>query len=286
MNYFNKLPIITYDNRVAVNILSRSKLSDQTKADSRVFLPYTLSDGDRMDMVSQAYYGNPGYTWLIWYANEIVDPYYETTLSEIDLEDYIISKYGSIETSQRKVAFYRTNGYADDRRISISQYSNLAAIANTSGDQMYWEPVLDYLGNIKEYKRKNELQVVSTNKIVNLNINNVTGTFKVGEEVQYTGTNYGFCTYASNTQLTLNNITGTFLGGNVILGKESNARATVTANNTVIANTQAYTDSQYWEAVSFYDYEVEENEKKKEILLLDSRYTTQVEQDLKRTMSR
>jgi hypothetical protein len=29
MNYFNKLPIITYDNKVAVNILARAKLSDQ-----------------------------------------------------------------------------------------------------------------------------------------------------------------------------------------------------------------------------------------------------------------
>jgi hypothetical protein len=119
-----------------------------------------------------------------------------------------------------------------------------------------------------------------------LNIASVTGTFKVGEEVQYTGTNYGFCTYASNTQLTLNNITGVFLGNNVIVGKESNARATVTSNNTVITTTEAHDDASYWEAVSFYDYEVEENEKKKEILLLDSRYTTQAEQELKRTMSR
>jgi hypothetical protein len=281
MNYFNKLPIITYDNKVAVNILARSKLSDQTKSDSKVFLPYTLSDGDRMDMVSQAYYGNPGYTWLIWYANETIDPYYETTLSEIDLQDYIITKYGSIAAAQRKIAFYRTNGHVDDRTISISQYNNLPI-----GEQKYWEPTLDYLANIKEYKRKNEPQVVSTNRIGSLNITNATGTFKVGEEVQYTGTNYGFCTYASNTQLTINNITGTFVSNTTIVGKESNTHATVVTANNTVATTLAYDQPLYWEAVSFYEYEVEENEKKKEILLLDSRYTTQVEQDLKRTMSR
>jgi hypothetical protein len=290
MNYFNKLPIITYDNKVAVNILARAKLSDQTKSDSKVFLPYTLSDGDRMDMVSQAYYGNPGYTWLIWYANETIDPYYETTLSEIDLQDYIITKYGSIETSQRKIAFYRTNGHVDDRTISVSQYTELANsvnanTTNTMGQQKYWDATLDYLGNVKEYIRKNEPQELSTNRIVNLNISNVMGNFKVGEEVQYTGTNYGFCTYASNTQLTINNTTGTFLINTTIVGRESNASATVTANNT-IATTQAYDQPQYWEAVSFYDYEVEQNEKKKEILLLDSRYTTQIEQELKRTMAR
>ena len=281
MNYFNKLPIITYDNKVAVNILSRSKLSDQTKGDSKVFLPYTLSDGDRMDMVSQAYYGNPGYTWLIWYANEIIDPYYETTLSEIDLEDYIISKYGSIDISQRKVAFYRTNGHIDDRTLSLSAYSNLPY-----GEQKYWEPVLDYLANVKEYKRKNEPQEVSTNRIGILNVSNVTGTFKVGEEVQYTGTNYGFCTYFSNTEITVNNITGSFLANTTVMGKESNAHATIVSCNNAISTTQAYDQPLYWEAVSFYDYEVEENEKKKEIFLLDSRYTTQIEQELKRTMAR
>jgi hypothetical protein len=155
MNYFNKLPTITYDNNVAVNILARARLSDQTKGDRRLFLPYTLSDGDRIDMISQAYYGNPGYTWLIWFANETVDPYYETSLSEIDLEDYLISKYGSIELAQRKVAFYRTNGSTDTRTLSKVEYEGLPA-----GHQKYWEPVLDYLLNIKEYRRKDEPQEV------------------------------------------------------------------------------------------------------------------------------
>ena len=281
MNYFNKLPTITYDNHVAVNILARSKLSDQTKGDSRIFLPYTLSDGDRIDMVSQAYYGSPGYTWLIWFANETVDPYYEVPLSEIDLEDYIIIKYGSIEQAQRKVALYRTNGNSDDRILTKQQYETLPY-----GEQKYWEPRLDYLLNIKEYKRKDEPQEVSTNRIGIIDITNANGIFKVGEEIQYTGTNYGFCTYTSNTQLTVNNITGAFVANTTIIGKESGAQATVTVCNNTINTTLAYDQTQYWEAVSFYDYEIEENEKKKEILLMDVRYTTQAEQELKRTMAR
>lgn len=280
MNYFNKLPTITYDNKVAVNILARSKLSDQTKGDRRLFLPYTTSDGDRADMISQSYYDNPGYTWLIWFANETIDPYYEMSLSELDLQDYIIAKYGSTELAQRKIAFYRTNGNTDDRVLTKQQYENLPY-----GEQKYWEPVLDYLLNVKEYKRKDEPQEVSTNRIGSINITNLTGQFKIGEEVQYTGTNYGFCTYASNTALTVNNITGAFEVNTTIIGKESGAQATVVACNNAISTTQAYDQSQYWEAVSFYDYEIEENERKKEILLMDVRYATQAEQELKRTMS-
>lgn len=281
MNYFNKLPTIIYDNNVAVNILARAKLSDQTKSDSRLFLPYTLTDGDRMDMVSQAYYGKPGYTWLIWFANETIDPYYETSLSEIDLEDYLISKYGSLELSQRKIAFYRTSGNTDTRTLTKVEYESLPY-----GHQKYWEPVLDYLLNIREYKRKDEPQEVSTNRIGSITITGLTGVFKVGEEVQYTGTNYGFCTYSSNTALAVNNITGQFVANTTIIGKESGASATIVACNNAITTTLANDDPLYWEAVTFYDYEIEQNEKKKEILLIDSRYTIQAEQELKRTMSR
>lgn len=280
MNYFNKLPTITYDNKVAVNILARAKLSDQTKGDRRLFLPYTTTDGDRVDMISQAYYGNPGYSWLIWFANETVDPYYEMSLSELDLQDYIISKYGSIELSQRKIAFYRTNGKSDTRVLTPLQYSALPY-----GEQKYWEPVLDYLLNIKEYRRKDEPQEVATNRIGSIDITGLTGQFKIGEEVQYTGTNYGFCTFASNTVITVNNITGAFEANTTIIGKESGAQATVVACNNAISTTQAYDQSQYWEAVTFYDYEIEQNEIKKEILLMDNRYTTQTEQQLKRTLN-
>lgn len=281
MNYFNKLPTVTYDNKIAVNILARAKLSDQTKGDSRLFLPYTMSDGDRVDTLSQAYYDNPGYTWLIWFANETVDPYYGMPLSEIDLEDYIIQKYGSTELSQRKVKFYRTNGRVDDRTLSKNEYAGLP-----NGEQKYWEPVLDYLLNVKEYKRKDEPQEITTNRIGSIDISSVTGQFKVGEEVQYTGTNYGFCTFVSNTQLTVNNITGNFVVGTVIIGKESGARATVAACNNAISTTLAYEQPLYWEAVTYFDYELEENEKRKEILLMDVRYTTQAEQELKRTLNR
>lgn len=279
MNYFNKLPTINYNKNVAVNLLARAKLSDQIKGDRTAFLPYTVSDGDRVDLLSQAYYNNPGYSWLVWFSNEVVDPYYDMPLSELDLQDYIITKYGSTELAQRKIIHYRTNGKTDDSVLTIQQYESLPY-----GEQKYWEPVLDYLFNVKQYKRKNDGQVVSTNRLASIDISGLSGQFKIGEEVQYNGTNYGFCTYASNTAITVNNITGQFTVSTTVTGKESGATAAVTACNNAISTTQAYDQSLYWEAVSYYDYELEENEKKKEILLLDNRYATQVEQDLKRIM--
>jgi hypothetical protein len=280
MNYFDKLPTITYDNKIAVNILARAQLSDSIKNNATVYLPYTMDDGDRVDLVSRAYYGSPGYSWLVWFSNEVVDPYYDLVVPDLDLDELIVSKYSSIELAQRKIAFYRTNGITrSEDRITIAEYNSL-----TNNRQKYWEPILDYLFNVKEYKRVSYAQTINTNRIGSITFANATGQFKVGEEIQYNSTNYAFCTYASDTELTVQHITGEFTADTIITGKESGATATIVTCNNAISTTLAYTDSLYWEAVSYYDFEKEENEKKREVYLVDSRLRNQIEQDLKRVM--
>lgn len=279
MNYFNKLPTIVYDNSVAVNILARAKLSDNVKGDRNALLPYTLSDGDRMDLVSHAYYGDPGYSWLVWFSNETVDPYYDMPLTDVDFNDYITTKYGSVPLAQRKIAFYRTNGNSDDSKISIAEFNNL-----TNGRQKYWAPDLDYLLNLKGYVRNTDIQTINTNRIGTLTLSTVVGTFKIGEEIQQSGTVYAFSTYVSNNELTVQHINGDFTVDSTIRGVESGATATIASRNNAVTSTLAYTDSTYWEPVTFYDFELQQNQQKREILLLDSRYRNQVEQDLKRSM--
>lgn len=280
MNYFNKLPLINYNNNIAVNLLARAKLSDNIKTNKSVLLPYTMADSDRADVLSRAYYGTSGYSWLVWFSNEVVDPYYDLPLSENDLLSFISTKYGSLELAQRKIKHYRTNGSNDDTVLSTSEYNSLP-----QGKQKYWEPVLDYLFNIKNYKRKSDEQIVNTNRIGSITYTNLNGIFKIGEEIQYNGTNYGFCTSIENNTISVNNMTGQFTANTTITGKESNATATIVNCNNAVITTIAYTDQRYWEPLSYFDYEVEENEKKKEILLVDARYRTQIEQDLKRTLN-
>jgi len=282
MNYFNKLPSISYNNTIAVNIMSRAKLSDNTKGNSGVFLPYTLEDGDRVDMLSRAYYGEPGYTWLVWMSNEVVDPYYDMALSDYDVMELIKIKYGSAELAQRKIAFYRTNGDTNPRlpkEISVAEFNNL-----TEGRQKYWSPVLDYLLNVRAYERNKDPQIINTNRIASATISNIVGQFKIGEEIQRNGTNYGFATYVSATDITMQHMTGEFEAGVTVTGKESGATATIVSCNNSVSVTPAVIDNAYWDAVSFFDYEIEENQRKREVLLVDSRYKSQVEQELRRTL--
>jgi hypothetical protein len=278
MNYFNKIPTIIYDGQVAKNLLARAKLSDKTMKNKGTFYPYTMDDTDRADTISQHYYEKPGYTWLIWMANNVIDPYYSLALTEDDFNNYIISKYGSQAKAMRKIAFYRTK-FNSETRISSSQFSELIPRF-----MKYYEPVLDAYGVILEYRRKVDKDITNTNKIITLTLSSVTGQLTVGEEVQVDGTNYAFVTLVDGNTISCQHVNGTFASGNTITAKESGITATVVSATTII-ETIAFTDAAYWEAISYYDYERELNEDKKEVNLLDARYKSQAESELKRLMS-
>lgn len=278
MNYFDKIPTINYGGYDAKNLLVRSKLSDRTKANKTSFYPYTMDESDRVDLLSDNYYDNPGYTWLIWFANEIVDPYYDMPLSYDDFTKYIVSKYGSFETAQRKIKYYRSNWYTDETRLTPAQYSNL-----TPAFQKYYQPIVNVDYTPTAYIRKKEDTIVSTNRVVTLSIANTVGQFTIGEEITVNGNNYGFVTFANTTAVTCQHITGGFVTTNTITGQESAATATVTGVANV-ATTIAALEPTYWTAVSFYDYEEELNASKKEIVLLDVRYKNQADAELKRSM--
>jgi hypothetical protein len=282
MNFFNKLPTINYNGNIARNIMARAKLSDSAKANSRLFYPYTTSGEERVDNLSQQYYGSPGYTWLIWFANETIDPYYGMALNEYDLEQYIITKYGSTSLAQRKISHYKVNWSDASSGITVDLYNSL-----NNGDQKYWEPILDYNLNVRGYRRKQEDQILNTNRVGALNIVANTAAFKIGEEVCDINNSaiYGFITYSDDTSITAQHLQGNFNAGSIVIGKESGAQATVTFANNFVATTSAFTEAKYWSPVTYYEYEVEENEKKKEIQLVDAMQKNIAEQELIRVMS-
>ena len=108
--YFDKFPLVSYSNNVAKNILARVDFTSQTRNDINANFDYVLQDGlSRPDMVSQAYYNSPWYDWVLYINNNVKDPYYDYYVSEENLNEYIISKYGSLESARRRIVHYRNN---------------------------------------------------------------------------------------------------------------------------------------------------------------------------------
>lgn len=105
--YFNKFPLIRYNDQQAINLLTRVTLRSDLLQEQTIYLPLTIQEGERADMVAYDYYGDSHYDWLIHYANNDIDPYYDYPLNQTNFENYIKKKYGSLADALSTVAFYQ-----------------------------------------------------------------------------------------------------------------------------------------------------------------------------------
>lgn len=93
--YFTYFPIIDYQGKEVRNITRRSKIRDDILGDPFIYLPYTITDGEKPETVAQLYYGSVDDTWLVLLANNMTDPYYDWPMSDEEFDQYFIDKYAS-----------------------------------------------------------------------------------------------------------------------------------------------------------------------------------------------
>jgi len=76
-NFFKHYPTVSYSNTTVKNLLAKVAFQRDNDANYYTYNPYTIVEGDRADTLAYLYYGDPGYDWVIYYANMIVDPYFD-----------------------------------------------------------------------------------------------------------------------------------------------------------------------------------------------------------------
>lgn len=289
MKYFDKLPLINYNGKVSRNILSRAQLTPETRNNTSVFYPYTMEEADRADTLSYLYYDNSDYMWLIWMANNVVDPYHDLPLSENDFTSFIANKYGSMNEAAQQIKYWRNEWAGDESILTPAQYQALeVSYDEQTGKRVnkkkYYDPVLDIYFNISGYKRKQVDWLCSTNKTVTFQAT-VTGTPVVGERVSVNSNNFGYVVNVDGTTVILQHIIGSFALGNTLTGSKSGA--TINITNTPYVQTNIPDEEiMYWNPVSMLDYERLINDKKKELTLVDARYKQVVADELARVMNR
>lgn len=286
--YFDKFQTIRYANNIAVNITERAAILNKTFNNPYVFYPYDVSENERPDQISDKYYNDQYKSWMIYFSNQIVDPYYQWYMSDTEFNNYLFAKYNAdIFTLQDKVQFYRNNWYDNETPISVSTYY---AMANTL--HRYWEPVYNGSGAIIGYSRTKDDLVINTNFIVNITLASAQ-TFTNNEivTINFDGSHIGrgqVLHTGNSTSLSLQHMFGSFVtnsdvvitGSSYVYGTESQANVIFTGITTV-ANNLSLDDIPYFSAVSIYDYEREQNEQNKSIKLLDSRFSAQAASELK-----
>tara|TARA_A100000164_G_C21817677_1_gene728714 strand:+ start:27 stop:602 length:576 start_codon:yes stop_codon:yes gene_type:complete len=112
--YFTNLPIITYDldrkkpstEYLAVDIFRRNFVREQVLSNVISYYPYQVQEGERPDTLAHMYYGSVDFMWLIFYANDIFDPYYDWPFFGSQFQEFVKNKYGSILSAQNTVHHY------------------------------------------------------------------------------------------------------------------------------------------------------------------------------------
>jgi hypothetical protein len=284
-NYFNKFPNTIYNDKECVDITRRVSIGDNQTRKTNLFYSYDIQNNLRIDQVAQYYYNDPTYDWLIMLQNGIIDPYYGWYLSEQDFDSYIIEKYGSYETSIKKIKHYQLDWADGDEEITSSFYENNLPYEN----RKYFIPIYGVNTKVVSYERRKEDWIINTNKIIKLNVNNYTNgnTFTVGELVDIksnlnnqTSNGTGEVITSNSSAVIIKNISGYTTNNYYIVGETSNTSAIFSTANTIVENI-SNSEFVYWTAVTYYEYEKQKNEANKTIRLIDTNYSLQISEDLR-----
>ena len=279
-NFFKHYPNITYSNTVVKNILAKVAFQKNNDENYFTYHPYTIVEGDRADTLAYLYYGDPGYDWVIYYANMLVDPYFDWPLDTKTFKLHVENKYGSLTEARSKIKFFRSNYIQDDSTISTAAYNALTEL-----QKRFWVPVVGINSTITNYKRKREDVVYNTNKTLSLNVSLAENiSYTAGEQVKQTSGSVvvalGNLKFSNSSVAIVDNIQGAFSTSYNLVGTSSGTSSAVSSVETLSTSIDS-TIQNYFVPVTFYEYEEELNEARKNIRLLDSAYVGDIQEKFK-----
>lgn len=283
--YFEKLGLFTYSNTVCVDITKRTVIANTIQQDLWAYFPYEMKSQQRPDTIAYRYYKDSHCDWLVYLSNKTVDPYYAFPMADDTFNNFIVDKYGSLAAAQDLILWWDMNWYGSfEDQISQSFYDS------TLPEQLkkYYEAVYGEETRILYYRRRREDWRASTNMIYYFGVSNTAGTFKVGEKLNLKdGNTYlsnSYVTFANSSQVTVQHVMGNVSSNSVtqyISGTQSGATANVSLIVNV-ANNFPIAEQVYWSPTYAYDYEQGENERKKFIRLIDSKYKVQIAEKIRK----
>jgi hypothetical protein len=282
--YFNNFPIIEYNSKPAIDITKRVVMLNYVLKNPFLFYPYEISENERADQLSNRYYDDQYKSWILYYSNNMVDPYYEWHLSEQELENFIIKKYGSTELALNKIKHYICNWEGHDN-ISISRYDSLLPTL-----KKYWIPDYQNSNKIMSYKRKQINQILNTNSIRTYSVANTSFIKDEIVDIVFDTNNTGQGQILSTTDskiyvqhtsgVTLENQTVNIGENSYIYGQESKVNTVFTTATNIIDNLLPE-EQVYWKPMTYFEYENNINAYNKTLKVLDKAYSKQVSDNLK-----
>lgn len=164
--YFANFPVVNYRGTITRNLISRARFVQSTFENYLVYYPFVVADGQSVEEIADKYYGSPDYDWIVYFSNKVFDPYYFLPLTQSAFEDYLLKKYGDIETAMTTIHHYVYNSivedyldpnlsYTDGYEMSPTTYSFLTTVQQSS-----WRPVSVYEWEDKLNEDKRTIQLI------------------------------------------------------------------------------------------------------------------------------
>lgn len=294
MSYFSNFPKFLYSTSLGVknfvlatNIIAKVNFLAETSNNTSIYYRYSVKDGERAEDIANKMYGSPYKHWIILLSNNIVDPQYDWVMSMNSFEEYVNKKYSSITFNLNPSESY------------ASSYTN--------GEQVYQGSSYadaDCIGTVVSSNNTNKTLTINFANEVFANAANVTGaTSNVTHQVVgITYNNDGF-QWASNTtshyqvtEVSYNSFDKIKkvnkyqisekdynFSTNTVFSRSTN---TSYSNNYSLVDGTTYTVETTIAPVTYYDYELDLNEQKRNIIIIKPEFVSTIENQLKSLMSR
>lgn len=137
-NYFSFFPKKIQDSYLITNLLARAKMRSAINlTQSKIFIPYTIKEGERPETISENIYGTTSYFWMVLYINEIKNIYEDWPKTAEVLNNYVINKYTSLEYAQNAAHHFEDS---EGNWIGESDWDGTASTRYTLYD---WEVKLN-----------------------------------------------------------------------------------------------------------------------------------------------
>ena len=278
--YFEQFPKISYNGYQVRNLTTSAKLANKYINLPYSFQLYEVAEEERADNVAHNLYDDQYLTWMLYYANRVIDPYYDWHLSDNQIYELILKKYGTLEYANRKISHFRSNWYNDNRQLEPASFEAMFG-DYTTPHSSYWDPLYtDDSRRVIYFHRKESSMSVNTNKLTKVQVSNTsfsTGDLVIAKSGADTVAN-AEVEAVGNTYLHLKNVLGELSNGVIIQSYDSTGPAANVTLHLSSSNTQAnswtitnISDEEYvyWTPVTYYDIEKERNEANRIIKTVD-----------------
>jgi hypothetical protein len=165
--YFDNFPSLLYANMVnpnaiaegdfvqVVNIFARVGMLKSILSNIDVFFSYPIKDSDTPEIIAAKLYHDPTLYWLVLFANQYMDPYFQWPLSDIELQNNLVTSYGSVANALSTIDHYEkhtnvttTFNYESTTNVYVSMIeTNIAFIDGSTSFPTIANPILQVGAN-------------------------------------------------------------------------------------------------------------------------------------------